>query len=215
MSENKLTDANVSEIDKALNAAKARSAAKKGTAASTEKPARAPKPAKEPSAPKRPRLTDEEKAARASAKSTEQAAKKAARLEARAAKQAARAANRAPAHLKKVDKAAERLPRLTDQAQLEFNSITASFGRDQVAALAAHLSHFNRVQATTRALDQRLTAGMQVRIVSGDPRFVGQVGTVVKSQRIRCYIEVTGAKKPLYCFTSDVTPISSVNAATA
>ena len=70
--------------------------------------------------------------------------------------------------------------------------------------LALHLQHFNRVKATERALGQRVVQGTSVRIVAGDPRFIGLSGTVVKAQRIRCYVEVPGIKKPVYLFTSDV-----------
>ena len=210
--EKTLTDASVSEIDKALNAAKARKAGREGkpaTAGSTEKPAKAPKAAKEPKAettPKRPRLTDEQKAARETAKATERAEKKATRDAARAAKKAERDSAKQPAHMRKVVKAAERLGTLNDSAQLIFNEATANLTAADLATLALHIQHFNRVKATERALSQSIEAGQSVTIVGGDPRFIGQTGTVTKAQRIRCYVEVTGAKKPVYLFTSDVVP---------
>jgi hypothetical protein len=203
-----LTDEKVTQLDKALAAAKNRKAAKTGTTATAagtaEKPAKAPKPAKEPSAPKRPRLTDEQKAARETAKAGERAEKKANRETARAAKKAERDAARQPAHMRKVAKAGERLGTLTEAAQLIFNEATANLPAAQVSMLALQLQHFNRVRATERALGQTIEAGMKVTIVGGDPRFIGQTGTVSKAQRIRCYVEVEGAKKPVYLFTSDV-----------
>lgn len=217
-----MTDAKVSELDKALAKVKARKANKDGntstTAAATqgEKPAKAAKPAKEPSAPKRPRLTDEEKAARETAKAAERAEKKAAREQARAAKRAERESAKQPAHMRKVQKAAERLGTLDEQMQLLFNEATANFTAAQVAQLAAHLNHFNRVKATERALTQTIEAGQQVRIVGGDhPQYIGKTGTVTKAQRIRCYVEVEGAKKPVYLFTSNVEPIAAAAAVAA
>jgi hypothetical protein len=203
--EKKLTDQNVSEIDKAVNAARTRKAAKEGTAATAtaEKPAKTPKEPKAPTEPKRPRLSDEEKATRLAAKETARNEKKTARDVARAAKKAERDAAKSPAHLKKVNRAAERLPVLTEEANLQFNEITANFTRDQVAAIALHLTHFNRLAATTRALETKLEAGMNVRIVSGDARFIGKTGTVNKAQRIRAYIDVPGVTKPVYVFSSD------------
>lgn len=206
---------NISEIDKAILKAQARKAAKNGAAEGTDASAtpKAPKAPKAPKEPKRPRLTDEEKAARTAAKDAERATKKAEREAARAAKRAAKDAERKTPHMSKVDKAASKLPTLNEQAQIAFNDITANFSASQVSAIAAHLSHFNRVKATERALGQTISTGDTVRIVSGDPRFIGQTGEVFKAQRIRCYVTVAGAKKPVYLFTSDVELVSAAASA--
>lgn len=211
--EKKLTDANVSEIDKALNDAKQRKVAKAartgvpaGDAPAEPKQAKAPKV---PSEPKRPRLSDEEKAQRATAKENVRNEKKAAREVARTAKKAERDANKPQAHLKKVQRAAENLGELNQAALLLFNEATANLTAADLAALASHISHFNRTQATLRALDTKLVTGMKVTIIGGDPRFIGKVGTVSKSQRIRAYIDVEGAKKPIYVFTSDCQPVAA------
>jgi hypothetical protein len=213
-----LTDAKVSELDKALASVKARKAAKEGKATdgeTTEKPAKAAKAPKEPSAPKRPRLTDEEKAARQAAKDQERAAKKTAREEARAAKKAERDAAKQPAHMRKVMKAAEKLPTLGQAAMLLLNEAQANLPAPELQALAQHIQHINRVSATQRALSQTIEAGMTVRVISGDSRYIGQTGTVAKAQRIRCYVNVEGAKKPVYLFTSDVEPVTEATAAAA
>ncbi len=201
---------NISAIDKAILAAQARKAAKSGDTnatpdvSATPKAPRTPKAPKEPSEPKRPRLTDEEKAARQAAKDAERATKKAEREAARAAKRAARVTDRKAPHMSKVEKAAAKLPVLSEQAQLAVNDITTNFSASVILAIAAHLSHFNRVRATERALGQTVATGDTVRIVSGDSRFIGQTGEVFKAQRIRCYVSLKGVKKPLYLFTSDV-----------
>lgn len=198
---------NISAIDKAIQAAQARKAAKTGSAESSDASAsepKAPKAPKAPKEPKRPRLTDEEKAARTAARDAERATKKAEREAARAAKRAERDASKRTPHMSKVEKAAAKLPTLSNEAQVAFNDITANFSASMVSAIAAHLGHFNRVKATERALGQTISTGDTVRIVSGDSRFIGQTGTVSKAQRIRCYVEVAGAKKPVYLFTSDV-----------
>jgi len=209
-----LTDAKVSELDKALASVKARKAAKEGTNTTTEKPAKAAKAPKEPSAPKRPRLTEEQKAERETEKARIRAEKKAAREEARAAKKAERDASKQPAHMRKVMKAAEKLPTLGQAAMLLLNEAQANLPAAELQGLALHIQHINRVSATQRALNQTIEAGMTVRIVSGDSRFVGQTGTVAKAQRIRCYVNVEGAKKPVYLFTSDVEPVTEAAATT-
>lgn len=210
---------NTSAIDKALAAAKARKAMKSGahplnSPATPFAPtkAKAAKPAKEPKEPKRPKVTEEEKAAKKAARDAERAEKKAVRDAARDEKRAAREAARKPAHMSKVAKAAEKLPALSDAAQLAFNEATANLGAAEIAALSAHLTHFNRASATERALDRKLQEGDLVRIVSGEnsaTRYIGREGTVVKAQRIRCYVELEGVAKPVYLFTSDVEVLES------
>lgn len=205
----------VSAIDKAIANAKNRKATREGTptaageTAAAPKAAKAPKAPKEPSAPKRPRLTDEQKAERETNRASERASKKATRDAARAAKKAERDSSKQPAHMRKVAKAAEKLGTLNDSAQLLFNEATANLTAADLATLALHIQHFNRVKATERALSQSIEAGMEVSIIGGDPRFIGQTGTVFKAQRIRCYVTVTGAKKPVYLFTSDVVPVTA------
>ena len=189
--ENTELNTKLSAIDKALAAAKARKAAKEGSSLE-ETPAT---PEAKP--------TDEQKAQKIADRAAKQAQLKADR-EARKQAKAAEKANGKPAHMKKIDRAASKLPVLNDQMQFTFNEVTTNFSAEQITALALHLQHFNRVKATERALGQRVVQGTSVRIVAGDPRFIGLSGTVVKAQRIRCYVEVPGIKKPVYLFTSDV-----------
>jgi len=216
MAEKKLPDQNVTEIDKAIAAAKARKAAKVGSGEASAKPAKEPKAPSAPREPKRPRQTDEEKAAKLAARETERAARKAARDTARAEKLAARNANRQPAHMRKVQKAAEKLQALSDAAQLLLNEATTNFTAAELANIALHIQHFNRVGATERALSQKIEKDMQVTVVGGDPRYIGKTGTVFKAQRIRCYVTIDGFAKPVYLFTSDVAPATaSANESTA
>jgi len=197
-----ISDQTVSNIDKAIAAAKNRKATKAsaGTAEGTPAKATTPKAPKEA----KPKMSDEDKAAKLALRETERAAKKAERDTARAAKLAERNASRSPAHMKKVQKAAEKLTALGTAAELIFNEATANLPGAELAALATHIQHFNRVKATERALNQNLEVGQSVNIVGGDPRFIGKSGTLAKVQRIRCYVTVEGLNKPVYLFTSDV-----------
>jgi hypothetical protein len=200
-------DQSVSEIDLAIQKAQARRAAKSDKSAEPK----APKAEKVPNEPKRPRLTDDEKKAKDAQRAEERVVRSSARAAIRAEKLAAKSANKSPAHMKKVARAAERLAPLEQAELLLFNEATSNLTAAQLANLAAHISHFNRVKATERALTQTVTVGNEVTVISGDSRYIGKVGTVTKAQRIRCYVQVEGQAKPLYLFTSDV----SVNAAAA
>lgn len=209
---NKLTDQSINKIDQAIAAAKARKAMKTGTtdgaAATAAKPAKAVPP------PAKPKATDEEKAAKLAAREQERADNKAKRDAERAKKLAERSAAKSPAHMKKVQKAAERLSPLGQAATLLFNEATAGLSASDLAVLALHIQHFNRVKATERALGQKVTAGTKVTIVGGDSRYIGKSGTVTKAQRIRCYVTVEGSTKPIYLFTSDVN-VEAAQSATA
>ena len=218
----------LSAIDKALAAAKARKAAKDSAGITASEP-RAPKA--KPSTPKAaekttsrksPATDDEAKAARKAEREAVKAEKlaklEAERNERRSAREAAKAekaatkktidADKKPAHMKKVEKAAAKLPKLSDQATLLFNEIISNLDAATIASMALHLQHHNRVAATTRARECSIEAGDSVRIIGGDPRFIGMTGTVDRAQRIRCYVEVPG-RKPIYLFTSDVERIDN------
>lgn len=190
----------LSAIDKALAAAQARKAMKEGL--SEAAPVKTPKV----------KVDDATKAAAKLAKDAERQAKKEQRDAERKAKREARAVartNSKPAHMKKVEKAGSMIPAMNDQMQLLFNEATANFSAAEITALALHLQHFNRVKATERALNQKVELGQTVRIVGGEPKFIGMEGKVSLARRIRCFVEVAGFKKPVYCFTSDVEIISA------
>jgi hypothetical protein len=189
----------VAAIDAAINKAKAK--------AGQDKPASAEDASGE--RPKREKLTEEQRKARDEERAAERASKKTERDAVRAAKKAEKEAARKPAHMSKVDKAAERLPTLDDKVAEFFNELTVNFSASQLGALSSHLTHFNRVAATQRALNQKVTLGDKVKITGGDPRYIGKEGLVSKAQRIRCYVDVEGVKKPVYLFTSDVEVIAS------
>lgn len=195
MSDGKL---DMSKIDENIRNAQARQSLQDGTSDSEGKHGRK-------------KLSDEEKAARDAQREAEKAAKKAEREAARAAKKAEREANKQPAHLKKVEKALDRLPELSEGTQDLFSRITVGFSISEVEALAAHLEGFVRLERTKSALSRDLRVGQTVRIVGGDPRFVGKTGTVERSQRIRCYVTVPGVTKSVYLFTSDVVAVEGGN----
>lgn len=127
------------------------------------------------------------------------------------ARKAAKAQDSHPAHMKKVENAAARLPSLGEVAQTTFEEITRTLNSEQRTALALHIQHFNRVQSTinaTKGVD--LKVGQVVRIIGGDPKYIGMTGAIETLRRIRCFVTVPGAKKPVYVFTSEVEPVSEV-----
>ena len=198
----------LSAIDKALAAAKARAAARINLDDDAPK-AKADKPSKEPKAKKEtaPDAAKQQKkealeAARAAAK-----AKRDAEREARRAAKTADAGSKKSAHMKKVEKAGSKLPQLNSAAQEHFNELTTNLSRAQLAALALHLQHFNRVKATEMAAGRSYKQGQSVRIVGGDPKFIGMQGTIDSARPLRCFVNVPGVRKPVYLFTSDIEPV--------
>lgn len=191
-----------SAIDRALAAALARKAARE--AGTTGDPTR-PQTAGEETlaenvaaATRRGRKNAADRGADRALREAERAARKAAKAAAAAAKK--------PVHMTKVERAGSRLPELSTATANLLQEATSNLSQQQVAALALHLQHHNRVAATQAALAVKVAPGDRVTIVGGDPRFVGKAGTVSKTQRIRCYVAVDGVAKPVYCFTSDVKP---------
>lgn len=201
----------ISAIDKALAAAKARKAARQAGGEVAETPAKAAKGSKAPAAKAsaKPAKDVADKEAARALREKEREAAKAKRDAEREAKKAEKVAAKKPAHMSKVEKAAEKLPALNADAETVFSDAVANLPAAQVAALALHLQHFNRVKATERAMTAKIEEGLEVEIIGGDPRFIGKVGTVVKAGRLRCHVEVEGLDKNVYCFTSDVAPVAA------
>ena len=200
------------KIDQAIAAAKARKAKKEGKAPPVSDSSPTFVTATEVRPGRKPSASASETAAKLKERENERNARKAERDAARAVKKAEREsalAARTP-HMGKVEKAAAKLPSLGDVAQGFMNEITANCSAADVAALAAHLQHFNRVSATSRALSQKLEVGMTVRIISGDARYLGRVGVLDRVQRIRCFVTLEGVNKDVYLFTSDVEPCEMV-----
>ena len=222
-------------IEKALAAAKARKAAltASGNAAppaakpTTEtKPPKA-KAAKETSPEPKAEKTSKRKSAtdeRASAKAAklaqlelERTARRAAREEKRAARnaeKAAAAASKKPSHMKKVERARSKCPAMGGDAEKLFNEITSNLSAQQIDAIAQHLLVHNRAMATIRATaTPRLELGATVRITGGDPRFIGMVGEVVHSHKLRAKVQVPGRDKVVYIYNGEAVVVEASTAA--
>jgi membrane protein involved in colicin uptake len=198
------TDLTSEAIQAALaktRAAAAASASTEGTATTTEKV-------------KKPKMSDEDKAARDAKRKADQDARKVARDAERAATKAAKDAEKAGkvAHMAKVDKAAANLPTMGETATTHYDDITSNLSSGDVTALIAHLTHYQRAQATATALSVKLEEGQMVRILSGEgssARYIGQLAKVITVQRIRCYVQPVGTNKSVYLFNSNVAPVTS------
>lgn len=198
------SDQSISAIDQATNAAlqaaKARKAAK-AAGADGSTPAAEPK--------KRVIKTPEQRIQEAQDAEKARAERKAQRQADRDKRRAEKPAP-APAHMKKVAKAAERLPALDESTASIFEDAKTNLNPAQLEALAAHIGHFCRASATVEAAGAKLAVGQQVKIVKGAAtRFIGAVGTVTKASRIRCLVKVPGFDKEAYLYTSDVVPFSA------
>jgi len=185
---------NVSAIDAAIAAVKNKKMNKdKNVTASDVRPATA-----------KVRLTKEERAARYAQSEAWAAERKAARDAARAEKRRLKEAEKKPAHMTKVEKARARLTEMDENTLEMFNDISSVLTLNQLDILNQHLALHVRAKRTASAVDQTLSVGQAVRVVGGDPRFIGSVGSVVKAQRIRCYVSIPGYDRDIYLFISDV-----------
>lgn len=128
----------------------------------------------------------------------------------REARKAAKASVSKPVvHMTKVEKAGARLPNLGTVAQSTFDEVVRTLNPEQLTALALHIQHFNRVQATTQALTAGdLKVGQLVRITGGDPKYIGMTGAIETLRRIRCFVAVPGVRKSIYLFVSECEPVT-------
>lgn len=195
----------LSAIDRALAAAQARKALKVNTDTDM-----ASAPVVKPKVKDKPKVDSVDKVAEKAAK---EALREASRLERakereerRAAKEADKA-NKGTAHMKKVARAASKLPQLSDPARTILDEISTNLGRVDQAALALHIQHFIRVKATEMSSGRRYQNGQRVRIVAGDLKYIGAIGTIESARPLRCFVNVPGAKKPIYVFTSELEPV--------
>lgn len=182
----------LTEIDKAIQAAKDRKAKKEQS------------------------VSPEDKVQKKLEREAARAAEKLKRDEERASKKASKEAKKPQektknprAHLAKLDKASSMLPKLEGDRLVEaFANLQSMFDTTELSLLAIHIQHLVRSLATVAATRTKIEAGTKVKIVGGDPKYVGQEGIVNKAQRIRCYVELASGKV-VYCFTSDVSPVES------
>jgi hypothetical protein len=201
----------MSAIDRALAAARARAAqraaivaAEARDPAASEDKQTAPKAAAE----KQPKVKDEATKAAAEEARAQRKAERDADREKRKAEKAA-AAEGKKSHMKKVERAASKLPALSSEAKSKLNELRLELSNVELTALSAHILHHVRATATVAAAGKRPGVGAKVKIVGGDPKFVGMVGTVVDSRPLRCFVEVQGAKKPVYLFNSEVSMVDA------
>lgn len=228
-SENQMT-----AIERALAAAKARKAAK-GEGSDGQKGAQThpAAPAARKSAGNK-ELTDVQRAAAAAQRETERAARaaaKAAAVEAAAAAKAAAAAereakkaaaaaeksNKTPAHMKKVERARSKCPPMADATSRIYDDAASSLSALQMEALAAHLVVQARAMRTAAAAaTSPIALGTTVSITGGDPKFIGAVGKVVSSNKLRLKVAVDGVKSPVYIYVGEAAPVvAPVDAAAA
>lgn len=113
--------------------------------------------------------------------------------------------NRPPAHMSKVEKAAERLPPLSDDLTASYSSLVGQFSVGELSLLIAHLQVSNRAQQTLASNGVNFSEGQQVRIIASenDASLIGKVGTVTEMRKIRVLLDVEGVKKPVYLFAAD------------
>ena len=218
-------------IERALAAAKARKAAKDAAGNSDSPPstivatpkAKVEKPAKEKPVKvqvDRSAEREEKKKIQASAREQKQAqlkeerAARKANREAKKAENAAKreaeeAARRGSSHMKKVEAARSKLPKMEDATKAFFSELASKLDVQQLVALAEHLRFQARLTSTKQAPAKAIPIGTSVRIVNGEARYIGKVGTVTKSQRLRTFVSVPGFNREAYVFTADVEVVNS------
>lgn len=138
------------------------------------------------------------------AREEKRAARKAAREEKKAAKAAERAAKGSGDKL--VEKALSKLPKLDENtAALVAQIVECTHAHSaSLAAVIDHLKFAANVAGRAQAKAVEVEAGDAVRIVGGNPKYVGMVGIVERAAKLRCHVAVPGKDTTIYLFNSDV-----------
>lgn len=195
----------LSAIELALAAAKARKAAK-------EQSAGQPSGDTQDRASARAQI-EADRAARKARREEEGRNPSPSKEEKRALKAAKRAAKDAehsgrPVHMKKVERAKSRLPSLCSNGERILTTALTDLNPVQLESLAQHLVVSARERRTLNAINaSRIPVGSAVRIVGGDPKFIGSTGTIVSSHKLRLLVSVEGSNKPLYIYSGEAEPV--------
>lgn len=186
----------LSAIERALAVARARKAVREATDTGEKRPAAS-------STPNEVRdLKSAEKEAVKARRAAEREVRTAEREKRREEKR--QKSRNADVHMKKVETARKKLPSLNEETRQLFERATSNFDKVQLEALALHLQFHNRLQSTIRAPSKPIPVGTEVRIVSGDHRYIGLTGTISRSQKLRSHVVVPGRSREVYTFTSDL-----------
>lgn len=129
-----------------------------------------------------------------------------------------------PAHLAKINKVAAQLPALSADASFLVDSANEMTTADICSAIAYLQIAVRRRGVTALADAPKLNVGDRVSIASAsNPRFIGQMGTVNKVQRIRAYVTLDnkdysqkdGRPSGDYFFHTDLNVVQSIAPAAA
>ena len=113
------------------------------------------------------------------------------------------------AHLAKVEAFGKGLP-TPSAAVIELLELARALSTGDMNVLATHIAFDARKRATIiasgNAKSRLIKEGDRVKIIaaSGNPRFIGQVGTVTRANRIRIFVQLATVKHPVYLFSSEV-----------
>lgn len=114
-------------------------------------------------------------------------------------------------HMKKLLKAQELLPQIGTESE-SILSLIRAMNSSEVENLIEHMKFHLRASGLQRAVSVRdtntLERGQRVRIISGNPKYVGMEATLDEVRKIRCFVTLPQARGRVYLLTTDVEVIS-------
>ena len=114
-------------------------------------------------------------------------------------------------------------PKRKELPELPSTTATRAFGaftrlpQGEQTLFMAHAIEEMRINGVTksRALasneDNKLAEGDEVKILSGNHKFIGKNAVVTKVRRVRVFVRPEGIDKSVYLFRSDVAPIAGLD----
>ena len=113
----------------------------------------------------------------------------------------------------KLERTFMNLPELNKDAK-DIVELAKVLHENDMNCIIKHLQYYIKQATHKKVADIRTTVrnpvipGDVVKIVGGDPSYVGKIGIVDRVQRVRCFVEID-QRKPVYIYLSDVEVIQN------
>lgn len=114
-------------------------------------------------------------------------------------------------HLNKLVKVKNKLPVLPPEVLATVNTLV-NFDTNVIDNVIEHLKYSIKEKSFTNLLSTKdkinLNVGERVKIISGNPKYIGKIATLDEVRKIRCFVKLPEAKGRVYLLISDVEKLS-------
>lgn len=117
---------------------------------------------------------------------------------------------RKAAHTAKIDKAQAMLQPLDEKSRTLFEEAAAHLSAGKLNILASHIVLESRRKSTGLVPQHDFAVGDRVKILNAQhPKFVGKIGVIDESRKIRAFVEFEGTTERAYVLKADLELVSA------